>query len=193
MLPSPAALPCCTPLLPLRFELGLACTMLGQYETNQQEDKLGLIFSKLGETADSLSSLLTQKVERDQVDVVEQLRTHVRVAESVKLMIKTRQQAQTRYNDCLARLSDKQKRAEAAKGPEVAALEKQVLEAQAQVDNEKEELARVTQLCLAEAAQYREDKKQELKSIAIAYVRSQIEHSRKAQKAWEGMLPHLEH
>lgn len=67
-----------------------------------------------------------------------------------------------------------------------------MIEAQALVDNDKQELARVTALCLAEAAKFREEKKHELRKITIAFVKSQIEHSRKAQQTWESILPSLQ-
>ncbi len=44
------------------FEFGLACTMLGQYETEQDEQHLGNAFSKLGTCADRLSILTSQMV-----------------------------------------------------------------------------------------------------------------------------------
>ena len=43
------------------FEFALSCTLLGQYESKNEEEALGQVCSKLGNTADRLSILLTQK------------------------------------------------------------------------------------------------------------------------------------
>lgn len=173
------------------FELGLASTMLGQYETNQQEEKLGSVFTKLGGTADRLAVLLTQKVERDQIEFVEQLKDHVKIVESLKQMMKTRAQILANYHASLTRLESRQSKLDGA-GSEKSSVEKSVIEAQALVDNDKQELARVTSLCLHEAAKFREYKRRELRNMVIVFVKSQIEHSRKAQQTWENLLPSLQ-
>ncbi len=43
------------------FEFGFSCTILGQYETEQEEQHIGNAFAKLGNCADRLSVLITQK------------------------------------------------------------------------------------------------------------------------------------
>lgn len=218
------------------FELGLACTLLGQYETNQQEDRLGQVlsdhhatdileiyirsrcfndvtlsvhlfraapqsthgcaacaftqvFSKLGNTADRLSVLLTQKVEEEQIQFVEQLKDQLRLVDSVKQMMKTRNNALSKYQSSLSVLEARQTKLASTVG---AAEEKSVIEAQAAVDIDKRELQKITELCLAEAEKFKLEKRDVMKQVVMNYVKHQIEQSKKVQNAWETLATSLQ-
>jgi len=179
------------------FDFGLQCTLLGQYESKQDEAVLGTIFSKLGNVADLLSVMMTKKIEMENIHFREPLKDYVRMVVAIKEMIKTRTAVLQVYHQALADLEYKQGKLRAVQGaPEKAdkalALEKQVEEAQAVVDARLKELKRITAICLAEAGRFRLEKEQALKNIVVDFVKLQIEHSKKVQKAWESILPDLQ-
>lgn len=173
------------------FEFGLACTLLGQYETNQQEEKLGEVFSKLGNTADHLSVLLTQKTDQENIELREQLKDYTRITVAVKEMMKTRQTALDKYQSAIATLESRKAKRDAADGEKLAAIEKSIMEAQTTVDTSQNELDEITKIALAEANRFREEKQKDLKKIVTDFVKLQIEHSRKVQGVWETLLPTL--
>jgi len=173
------------------FEFGLACTLLGQYETNQQEEKLGEVFSKLGNTADHLSVLLTQKTDQENIELREQLKDYTRITIAVKEMMKTRQTALDKYQSAIATLESRKAKHMTADGEKLAAIEKSIMEAQTTVDTSQNELDEITKIALAEANRFREEKQKDLKKIVTDFVKLQIEHSRKVQGVWETLLPTL--
>lgn len=176
------------------FELGLACTLLGQYETNQSEEQLGSVFSELGNTADRLSVLMTSRVESEQLEFSDKLKDSLRLVGAVRAMMKRRTLALDTLHASQDRLEARQQKLASAnaKGENVSGAEAAVLGAQAQVDNDKQELERITSLCLEEAAKFKAEKRDDMKQLVLAFVKLQIEHSRKVQQAWEQMLPALE-
>mmetsp|Transcript_24448 Transcript_24448/g.34512 ORF Transcript_24448/g.34512 Transcript_24448/m.34512 type:complete len:318 (-) Transcript_24448:70-1023(-) len=174
------------------FEFGLACTLLGQYEKNQQEEALGQMFSNLGNTADHLSVILTQKTDKENVEFREQLKDYIRITGAVKAMMKTRQAALDSYQSSLATLEARQSKCNTLSGDKLKAAEKAVIEAQEQLDSDSKALEEITKIALEEANRFKEEKQVDLKRIVVSFVKLQIEHSQKVQQLWEGMLPSLQ-
>lgn len=179
------------------FQLGLACTLLGQYENDQNERKLGDTFSKVGHTADRLSVLVTEKVDKENLEFREPIKDYIRMVNSVKAMMKTRADALVTHQIAVSSLEGRQAKLASLQdvgGKEEQALqaEKRVLEAQTNVDSTKMELDRVTSLCISEATRFRERKQSDLKRVVESFVEVQIKHSQKVQAAWESILPSVQ-
>jgi len=67
------------------FDFGFSCTLLGQYETEQEEPQLGNAFAKLGNCADRLSVLLSQTVDSQVVHFQEPFNDFLRIIGAVKV------------------------------------------------------------------------------------------------------------
>jgi len=179
------------------FDFGLQCTLLGQFESKQDEAVMGTVFNKLGNIADLLSVIMTKKIEMENVHFREPVRDYLRMVLAVKEMIKTRNDVLQSYHDAVSDLEARQRKLAQIQGvpqkhDQAQRLERGVEEAQIIVDERLKELKRVTAICLAEAGRFRLEKEQALKNVVIDFVRMQIEHSKKVQKAWESILPDLQ-
>jgi len=179
------------------FEFGVACKLLGRYETSQGEEKLGAIFTQLGDTADQLSVLLTKKVEAENLMFREPIKDYVRIVGSVKAMMKTRTTAQMTFYGSLGALEGKQAKLDTVQGvagkeDKTMSIEKSLIEAQASLDRDKEELERITATCLAEAARFKKNKSTDIRKMILDFCKIQIEHSKKVQAAWEKIMPAIE-
>lgn len=116
---APAWLACacvcvCADIANAWFDFGFSCTLLGQFETEQDEQHLGNAFAKLGNCADRLSVLITQKVDTQVVHFQEPFDDFLRQIDAVKEMLKGRTAALVRYQGALTALEGKQARARAA-------------------------------------------------------------------------------
>lgn len=174
------------------FEFGLACTLLGQYESNQSEEVLGDVFTKLGNTADHLSVLLTQKTDQENIDFREPLKDYMRITDSVKQMMKTRQTALDTYQSAVATLESRQGKCDSLAGDKLANAQKSVIEAQELVTASSRELEQITRISLEEANRFKQEKQTDLKRIVTDFVKLQIEHSKKVQGVWESVLVSLQ-
>lgn len=101
------------------FDLGLACTVLGQAETAQlQQQKLAAgphaaekgiahdahlakALAQVGTIADQLSMIISKKSEQENLIFREPLKDYIRLADSVKAMMKTRAQVLSAYHAAL--------------------------------------------------------------------------------------------
>jgi len=178
-------------------EFGVACKLLGRYETVQGEDKLGAIFTQLGDTADKLSVLLTKKVEAENLMFREPIKDYVRIVGSVKAMMKTRNTAQVTYHSSLSTLEGRQAKLNNAqkvvgKEDKSTSLEKSLTEAQASLDRDKEALERITKTCISEAERFKNNKSVDIRKIILDFCNIQIEHSKKVQAAWQAIMPAIE-
>jgi len=179
------------------FDFGLQCTLLGQFESKQDEAVMGTVFNKLGNIADLLSVIMTKKIDMENVHFREPLRDYLRMVLAVKDMIKTRNDVLQSYHDAINDLEARQRKLAQIQGvpqkhDQAQRLERGVEEAQIIADERLKELKRVTAICLAEAGRFRLEKEQALKNVVIDFVRMQIENSKKVQKAWESILPDLQ-
>jgi len=179
------------------FEFGLACTLLGQHETKQDEEALGNVFSKLGNCADRLSVLIRKRVDRENVHFREPIKDYIRMVGAVKAMMRTRAAVLLTYQTALSSLEAKQTKLAQLKGvagkeDQTIKLEQALVEAQDEVDEAKMELDKVTKIALEETAKFREMKQEDLKKIVVEFVRLQIDHSKKVQSAWESILPEIQ-
>lgn len=179
------------------FDFGFSCTLLGQYETEQEEPQLGNAFAKLGNCADRLSVLLTQTVDSQIVHFQEPVGDFLRILGAVKDMMKTRNNALLQYQNSLGNLEFKQAallkyQSKPGKEDRAAAAEGEVVEAQRKVDEDNHQLQIVTDRVFAEIARFRQEKKLNFKNAILDFVRMQIEHCRKTQHAWESIVPDIE-
>jgi sorting nexin-1/2 len=179
------------------FEFAIACTLLGGYESKNEEEALGQICSRLGNTADRLSILFKQKGEDENIRFREPLKDYLRYAQSVQQMCNSRSATLLTFQTSMSVLEDRQRSLAEVQGvpgkeARARAIEVSVAEAQTIADQNRAELQRVTQMTLAEAARFRIEKEQEIRDIIINFVNMQIQHSRMAQAIWQSVLPNLE-
>lgn len=179
------------------FDFGFACTLLGQYESEQEEAQLGNAFAKIGNCADRLSVLLSQMVDTQVVWFQEPFSDFLRIVSAVKDMLKVRTAALTTHHHSLANLESKQQnlakiQAKAGKEDRITAAEADVVEAQRRVDHDAQQLQQITQHVYEEVARFRREKRSDFKANLLEFVKVQIEHAKKVQKAWEAILPEIE-
>lgn len=179
------------------FEFGFACTLFGQYETEQEEQQMGAAFAKLGNCADRLSVLLTQQVDTQVIHFQEPFLDFLRLVGAVKAMLKARAAALLTYQTSLSALESKQAQllkyqGRPGKEDRALAAERDVADLQRRVDRDLEQLQTVTARVFEETERFRREKRLNFKNAMLDFVRMQVEHARKVQQAWESVLPELE-
>jgi len=179
------------------FEFSLQAILLGQYESKNEEEVLGQICCKLGNTADKLSHLLTKKANDEDVQFREQFKDYLKYTLCVQELCRSRAATLLTYQTSLGILEARQadlSKAQGVPGKEAAArtIEVQVAEAQRDADRDRAELERVTRSALAEAARFRREKEQDIRRVIIDFVKMQIQQSRQAQETWESLLPEID-
>jgi sorting nexin-1/2 len=179
------------------FELGLAFTELGQYETEQAEATLGGIYASVGSAADSISVLTTEKMEQETVSLKESVKDQVRMAGAVKTMIAGRTKLAVTHQTQTSALNAKQAslvkmQGQQGKEDKAQALEVTIQGDQAKLDATKDELDRVSDSALAEAGKFRLDKEVMGRADMLAFVKAQIAYHDQVVAAWKAILPNLE-
>jgi len=179
------------------LDFSVSCSALANYEGQQNEANMAVVFSKLSICAERLTVLLTQKRDTESVYMLENFKDHIRIVRSVEQMLKTRGAVLLSYQTSLSELENQQaslSRVQGLPGKEEKALaqEKAVVEAQQRVDVDLAELRTVTANCLAEAKRYQLQKHIDMKFTVANFVRLQIEHSKKLQATWEALLPDID-
>lgn len=179
------------------FEFAIACTLLGGYESKNEEEALGQVCAQLGNTADRLTSLYQQKWQDENIHFREPLKDYLRYAQSVQDMCRSRAAMLLTYQTSTSELESRQRALAEVQGvpgkeERARSIERSVVEAQGIADTDRIELQRVTQSTLAEAARFRREKEQELRSIILNFVNMQIDHSKRAQQVWESVLPEID-
>lgn len=179
------------------FEFALACTLLGQFESKNEEEALGQVCSKLGSCADRLCVLMTKKGDEENIHFREPLKDYLKYTQAVQEMCRARASISLTYQTSLGVLQGRQESLARQKGQpgreeQAAAMERSVNEAQKIADQDRAELARVTALMLREAARFRREKEDEIRKIVINFVKMQISHSKQVQAAWETVLPEID-
>jgi sorting nexin-1/2 len=179
------------------FEFGFSCTLLGQYETEQQEQELGNAFGRLGSAADRLSVLVSQQVDTQLVNFQEPFEDLLRQIDAVKVMLKARTAASDAYYSSLSTLNSQQAkleklRSQPGKESRAAECEKQILDLTSVVTKNEKRLQTVTQRVFSEVARFRKEMRQNFKTMMLAFVQMQIDMCRNMQGAWEEVLPQIE-
>jgi len=179
------------------FEFGLSCSLLGQFENQNEQSNIGTAFSKLGSCADRLSILLNQARDNESVHFLEPFKDYIRILKSVQQMMKIRSGVLITCQTSLATLESRQGALAKVQGVQgkqdkQQVAEKLVAEAQAVVDRDQNELHKVTQMCLSECQRFQREKYADLKNVIIDFCKLQIEHSKKVQNSWEHCLSELE-
>ena len=175
------------------FEFGLAFTVLGQYESEQNQSHLGRALGSLGHTADKLSVLLNQKADQESRFFLEPLRYYIGVLDAMKDALKVRaellakaRRAGDEAKACQLRLDNARSHAESTE--RIALAEAGFIQAQKKVDEEEKALGTVTTRLLEEISNFRNEKSVDFKNFLMDYVKLQIEYSQKTQASWESIL-----
>jgi len=170
-------------------EFGMCSSRLANFETKQNEQNLGTVFTILGSCADFLSTTIINHMV-DNETLLDALRDYLALTKSIQALMKVRHNMLLTYNYSLSHLESEQAaltkvHGQPGKEEKALAQEKLVIEAQAQVDREKVELQDVTQQCLAEVQRFQKEKYADLKAVVAHFCSLQIEHLKKLQGSWE--------
>ena len=175
------------------FEFGMAFNVLGQSEA----DELGNALIKMGATAEDLSSLTMEEVEKEMMEFDEPLRDYLRTIHAVKLALQRRHEKRLTYTTCLTEVNVK--RANLAKfratpGAEAKAYgaEMSLKRGEVAADAARDEFATVSQRVLREVDRFKREKGDDMKRVVLDYVNAQIEYNRKMEQLWSDLMPKLE-
>lgn len=174
------------------YELSQAFTCLGQTEG----ENVGQGLIQLGTTADGVSVLNATRAEANTLQLLEPMDEYLRLVQSVQNALQQRKDKKNAYVDSLTDLEVKQNaynKMSTQPGKEDQARQKQeqVVLAQSKADQLKIEYDQCTEKLLAEFETFKYQKAVDFRSIIIKFVESQIEHHRKAEETWMGVLPSL--
>ena len=174
------------------YELGQAYILLGQTEG----ENVGQGLIQLGATADSVSVLNATRAEANTLQLLEPMDEYLRLVQSVQNALQQRKDKKNAYVDALTDLEVKQNaynKSSSTPGKEEIARQQQekVAQAQSKSDQLKIDYDQCTEKLLAEFETFKYQKAVDFRSIIIKFVESQIEHHRKSEEMWMGVLPSL--
>ena len=178
------------------FDFGLACTILGQHE----ERSVSGVLVKLGHTSDQLSQLLHEVTDREAAMFEEPVQDYIRQLNSVHAALDCRASARRQHVRSLAEHSlrtaqHSRLEGQPAEGRAAARLESAaaaVDEASAAKRTAAEKLETVSTRVEAEVGRFSEQRAQEMRTLAIDYVRRQAAYANQIEQFWAGLLPELE-
>jgi len=174
------------------YELGQAYILLGQTEG----ENVGQGLIQLGTTADGVSVLNATRAEASTLQLLEPMDEYLRLVASVQNALQQRKDKKSAYVDALTDLEVKQNaynKSNTTPGKEEVARQQQekVAQAQSKSDQLKIDYDQCTEKLLAEFETFKYQKAVDFRSIIIKFVESQIEHHKKSEEMWMGVLPSL--
>lgn len=177
------------------YELGHSLQLLGQQESNQDEEELGRLLTELGSTVNRQSEILTSVIDDRLEPHLEAVRDQERIVDSVKKMMAKRNEAVDDYHKNRSKLESVQERLKVAQTSSdginedtYSQLHQQMVEQEQRVRDSKRHVDGVTSSCLAETEAFKKEKNENLKKLCEAFVVMQIEHTAEVQREWEGLL-----
>jgi len=178
-------------------QFGAASELLGKYESNQDEENFGTMFTQVGSSANQIADLLMKKSEAGKSVFQTPIKDSIRIVGSVKAMMKTRSAAQVTFLKSLANIEDKQTKLNTVQGiagkeNKALALEKSLIEAQTTVDQDQEELQKITASCLSEVERFKTSKRRDMRKFILDFCKIQINFAKKEQEIWESIIPSIE-
>lgn len=178
------------------FDVSLGVSILGQFETEQNETELGQLLKRLGQTADAQSVCTLQLAEDTNLRLVEPLQDYAFLSGAILAMMKTRAAALLTYQTALSALQGKQQQLAKLQGQNkadrVTKIEEEIKECQNTVDESSGALEACTKRVAHEMALHKQQKQRDIRKAAIDFVQLQIVHAKQTQAAWEELLASTE-
>lgn len=175
------------------FEFGMAFNILGQSEA----DALGEGLSKMGITADGLSTLSMDHADKEMMKFETPLKDYIKTINGVKLALQKRHEKRLTYTTCLSEVATKRAnfaRLRSMPGAEARAYgsEMSLKRGEAASEAAKEEFIIVSQRVLREVDRFKRENGVSMKRTVLDYITLQIEYNKKMEQAWSDLLPQLE-
>jgi len=175
------------------FEFGMAFNILGQSEA----DALGEGLSKMGLTADGLSTLSMDHADKEMMKFETPLKEYIKTIYAVKLALQRRHEKRLTYTTCLSEVATKRAsfaRLRSMPGAEARAYgsEMSLKRGEAASEAAKEEFIIVSQRVLREVDRFKRENGASMKRTVLDYITLQIEYNKKMEQAWSDLLPQLE-
>lgn len=175
------------------FEFGMAFNILGQSEA----DALGEGLSKMGVTADGLSTLSMDHADKEMMRFETPLKDYIKTIHAVKLALQRRHEKRLTYTTCLSEVATKRAnfaRLRSMPGAEARAYgsEMSLKRGEAASEAAKEEFMIVSQRVLREVDRFKRENGESMKRTVLDYITLQIEYNKKMEQAWSDLLPQLE-
>lgn len=176
-------------------QFGLAFTLLGQAET----DRLGGPLSQLGHTADRLSNISKEHVDRESLVFAEPLKDYIALTNAVKSMLEKRKEKYNVYSSTVAEhrkatssLHDLKTQGGRVQMSKIHAAENTIAQAKVKMISAKDALHVVDQRVCAEIAKFKSQKMVDFRNIVLSYVQQQVEYQKRSEAAWRKLIPKLE-
>mmetsp|Transcript_1037 Transcript_1037/g.1139 ORF Transcript_1037/g.1139 Transcript_1037/m.1139 type:complete len:517 (+) Transcript_1037:122-1672(+) len=175
------------------FEFGMAFNILGQSEA----DALGEGLSKMGITADGLSTVSMEHADKEMTKFETPLKDYIKTIHGVKLALQKRHEKRLTYTTCLSEVAAKRAnfaRLRSMPGAEARAYgsEMSLKRGEAASEAAKEEFIIVSQRVLREVDRFKRENGESMKRTVLDYITLQIEYNKKMEQAWSDLLPQLE-
>jgi sorting nexin-1/2 len=177
------------------FDFGLAFTMLSQHEA----EALSGALSQMGHTADQLSLVAADHVEKEQRWFEEPITEYLALLGAVKEAVDRRAAVRKAYFAAAADVEAKAaavQKLKAAGTPaadgKVPVAEAAVAAAEAAEAVAKESLVEVTARLLGEVARFKRVKADEMRKVVLDYVQLQIEYNKQMEQRWADLVPQIE-
>jgi len=178
------------------FDFGLAFTMLGQHETAALNSAL----SQMGHTADQLSLIAADQVEKEQRCFEEPIFDYIQLLQAVKEALDRRAAMRKSYFGAVGDLEVKKAAVahlEAAVGnpaseQKLPDAQKALTTAEETESNAKAELTTVTGRLLGEVSRFKRAKADDMRKVVLDYVQLQIEYNKQMEQQWSDLVPEIE-
>jgi sorting nexin-1/2 len=178
------------------FDFGLAFTMLGQHETAALNSAL----SQMGHTADQLSLIAADQVEKEQRSFEEPIGDYIQLLQAVKEALERRAVLRKSYFAAVGDMESKQATVAhyeatiSTPSSEFRLPEAKVaLTAAQEVELKmKQELEMVTGRLLGEVNRFKRAKADDMRKVVLDYVQLQIEYNKQMEQQWADLVPEVE-
>jgi len=176
------------------FEFGLAFTMLGEHET----EVLTGAMAQMGHTADQLSLIAAEQVEKEQLSFEEPILDYIQMLAAVKEAINSRQQVRKALQAAIidkeakTALLQRLKDASPLNEAKVSAAEQGLEAAEHLEEWTRDKLTAVTTTTLSEVERFKTTKAEDMRKVVLDYVQLQIEYNKRMEEQWASLLPEIE-
>mmetsp|Transcript_43627 Transcript_43627/g.118585 ORF Transcript_43627/g.118585 Transcript_43627/m.118585 type:complete len:442 (-) Transcript_43627:338-1663(-) len=178
------------------FEFGLAFTLLGQHET----EALVTALTQMGHTADQLSLIAAEQVEKEQLWFEEPIVDYIQMLGAVKEALAKRQESRKAY---FGRVSDKEHKAASleklkaapekpGKADKVTAAEGALAAAEEAEEVAKGHFEEVSARALEEMDRFKQTKADDMRKVVLDYVQLQIQYNKRMEQQWALLVPEIE-
>ncbi|CEP03201.1 PX domain-containing protein [Plasmodiophora brassicae] len=177
------------------FDMGSASTLLAELEAKQNESESSRAFSKIGESSDRVSVLVSHKLEKEYTAFKEPLRDLVHITEAVQEAMTARSNALSALHHVESDLRTKRGKLETARSKglqsKATEYESELAHLTKDATNAKTTLDRITADLERDYAQFQVDKLATLKEVASAFVSIQLVNAQQICASWQAAADEL--